>query len=138
MATKPRIGSTSARSGRSAPSRAPGKSPRSKAPLRARRTHHEPDLEELPVRRPRGESHIRTALVGRGHEFGGIALVCLGVLLTFSIYINIAGPLGRFFDSSLSSLIGVARFVVPWICVAAGIAFIKRAEVQHRVRLAFG
>lgn len=102
------------------------------------RTHHEPDLEELPLRRPRGESHIRAALVGRGHEFGGIALVCLGVLLMFSIYVNVAGPLGRFFDNSLSSLIGVARFVVPWICIAAGIAFVKRAEVQHRVRLAFG
>ena len=56
----------------------------------------------------------------------------------FSIYVNVAGPLGRFFDNSLSSLIGVARFVVPWICVAAGIAFVRRAEVQHRVRLAFG
>jgi len=138
MATKPRRGSTSARSGRSAPSRASGKSPRSSTPLQARRTHHEPDLEELPLRRSRGESHLRAILVGRGHEFGGIALVCLGVLLTFSIYINIAGPLGRFFDNSLSSLIGIARFIVPFICIAAGIAFVKRAEVQHRVRLAFG
>ncbi len=138
MATKPRRGSTNARSGKSVPSRARAKSSRSKAPLRAVRTHHEPDLEELPTRRTRGESHIRAALVGRGHEFGGIALVCLGVLLMFSIYVNVAGPLGRFFDNSLSSLIGVARFVVPWICIAAGIAFVKRAEVHHRVRLAFG
>jgi len=106
--------------------------------LQARRTHHEPDLDEIPLRRPRGDSHLRAILAGRGHEFGGIALVCLGVLLIFSIYINVAGPLGRFFDNSLSSLIGIARFIVPWICVAAGIAFVKRAEVQHRVRLAFG
>ena len=106
--------------------------------MQARRTHHEPDLDEIPLRRPRGDSHLRAILAGRGHEFGGIALVCLGVLLIFSIYINVAGPLGRFFDNSLSSLIGIARFIVPWICVAAGIAFVKRAEVQHRVRLAFG
>ncbi len=106
--------------------------------MQARRTHHEPDLDELPLRPTRGKSHLRAVLAGRGHEFGGIALVCLGVLLTFSIYINVAGPLGRFFDNSLSSLIGIARFIVPWICIAAGIAFVKRAEVQHRVRLAFG
>ncbi len=92
----------------------------------------------MPLRRPRGESHLRAVLAGRGHEFGGIALVCLGVLLTFSIYINVAGPLGRFFANSLSSLIGVGRFVVPAICIATGIAFVRRAEVQHRVRLAFG
>lgn len=138
MATKPRRGSTSARSGRSGRPRASGKSSRQSTPLRAVRSHHEPDPDELPIRRDRSESFLRTALVGRGHEFGGIALVCLGVLLTFSIYVNVAGPVGRFFDSSLASLIGLGRFVVPAVCIAAGVAFIRRTEVQHRIRLTFG
>jgi S-DNA-T family DNA segregation ATPase FtsK/SpoIIIE len=75
---------------------------------------------------------------GRGHEFGGVALLCLGVLLAMSVYLGVAGPLGRALDAALSALIGAGRFMMPILVVAAGIAFMKRAEVQHRVRLTVG
>ncbi|MEO8364019.1 MAG: DNA translocase FtsK [Ilumatobacteraceae bacterium] len=117
MVNKPRRGSTNVRTGKG-------------------RTAVDPS--EPTYERPTRQSHMRIALSGRGHEFGGIALICLGVLLCFSIYVNIAGPLGRGLDSSLSWLIGVGRFVLPVVCIAAGVAFIRRTEVQHRVRLAFG
>ncbi|MEK7292009.1 MAG: DNA translocase FtsK [Actinomycetota bacterium] len=125
MANKPRRGSTTVRTGK----RGGVKIVRSHATV-------EPDdpMYQPPVR----HSHMRAAIAGRGHEFGGIALVCLGVLLSFSVYVTIAGPLGRGLNSSLSWLIGVGRFVLPIVCIVAGIAFIKRTEVQHRVRLAFG
>jgi S-DNA-T family DNA segregation ATPase FtsK/SpoIIIE len=81
---------------------------------------------------------LKSVLEGRGHEFGGIALVCLGILLFMSVYANIAGPVGRGLNTLLSSTIGVGRFVIPVLVIGAGVAFIQRTEVQHRVRLAFG
>lgn len=125
MANKPRRGSTTVRT-------AKGRRPK------AVRSHTVVDPDEPVYQQPPRLSHMRTAIAGRGHEFGGIALICLGILLSFSIYVNIAGPLGRGLNSSLSWLIGVGRFVLPVVCIAAGLAFIKRTEVQHRVRLAFG
>ncbi|MEO5974934.1 MAG: DNA translocase FtsK 4TM domain-containing protein [Ilumatobacteraceae bacterium] len=125
MANKPRRGSTTVRTGK-------GRRPK------AVRSHHPVDPDEPVNQRPPRLSHMRSALVGRGHEFGGIALICTGILLSFSIYVTIAGPLGRGLNSSLSWLLGVGRFVMPVICITAGVAFIKRTEVQHRVRLAFG
>lgn len=125
MANKPRRGSTRVRTGKS-------------RPPRIVRSHAVVDPDEPTYQQPRRQSHMRAAIAGRGHEFGGIALICMGVLLSFSIYVTIAGPLGRGLNSSLSWLIGVGRFVLPVVCIAAGAAFIRRTEVQHRVRLAFG
>ncbi len=125
MGNKPRRGSTTVRTTKGG---------------RARivRSHATVDPDEPTYQRPPRPSHLRAIIAGRGHEFGGIALICLGVLLSFSIYVAIAGPLGRGLDSSLSWLVGVGRFVLPIVCIVAGVAFIKRTEVQHRVRLAIG
>ena len=92
----------------------------------------------MPRRRERRESVLRTVLAGRGHEFGGVALICFGILLSMSIYVEFAGPLGRLLDTTFSSLLGVGRFVLPIVIVAAGFASINRKSLQHRIRLAFG
>lgn len=92
----------------------------------------------MQFRRARRPSVLKSVLEGRGHEFGGIALVCLGILLFMSVYANIAGPVGRGLNTLLSWTIGVGRFVIPVLVIGAGVAFIQRTEVQHRVRLAFG
>jgi S-DNA-T family DNA segregation ATPase FtsK/SpoIIIE len=92
----------------------------------------------MQFRRVRRPSVLKSVLEGRGHEFGGIALVCLGILLFMSVYANIAGPVGRGLNTVLSSTIGLGRFVIPVLVIGAGVAFIQRTEVQHRVRLAFG
>ena len=107
------------------------------APKRVR-THHPVDESAEVYVRARRRSLVAQVVEGRGHEFGGVALLCFGVLLAMSVYFGIAGPLGRALDAALSALIGVGRFVMPLLVVAAGIAFIKRAEVQHRVRLTVG
>jgi S-DNA-T family DNA segregation ATPase FtsK/SpoIIIE len=121
MATKPRKASDRPRA--------------ATAPKRVRTHHAEPT--EAPMR-PRRKSMLAQVVEGRGHEFGGVALLCFGVLLAMSVYLGVAGPLGRALDTALSALIGVGRFVMPLLVIAAGIAFIKRAEVQHRVRLTVG
>ncbi len=81
---------------------------------------------------------MKSVLEGRGHEFGGVALICFGILLSMSIYVEFAGPLGRLLDTTFSSLLGVGRFVLPIVIVAAGFASINRKSLQHRVRLACG
>ena len=131
MATKPRKGSQRGRT-QSRPAS------RGDAQIRPLRSHKPVDQEEMHFRRVRRPSVLKSVLEGRGHEFGGIALVCLGILLFMSVYANIAGPVGRGLNTLLSSTIGVGRFVIPVLVIGAGVAFIQRTEVQHRVRLAFG
>ena len=109
--------------------------PRAEAP-RVVRSHAPEDTSDVLARRR--PSVVREIVAGRGHEFGGVALVCLGVLLVMSVFFEMAGPLGRLLDTSLSSLVGVGRFLTPFMAIGFGVAFIKRAEVQHRVRLAVG
>ncbi|NCZ90796.1 MAG: hypothetical protein EBY93_07710, partial [Actinobacteria bacterium] len=88
-----------------------------------------------PERRP---SLIRTVIAGREHEFGGIALVCLGIVLALSIYLHVAGPLGRGLDAMFAFLFGLGRFVAPIGFVGGGIALMKRATLEHRIRVTFG
>ena len=131
MANKPRKGSQSGRA-QSRPAS------RGDAQIRPLRSHKPVDPDEMQFRRARRPSVLKSILEGRGHEFGGIALVCLGILLFMSVYARMAGPVGRGLNTLLSWTIGVGRFVIPVLVIGAGVAFIKRTEVQHRVRLALG
>ena len=127
MVTKPRKGSQQSRP-----------ASRGDAQIRPLRSHKPVDPDEMQFRRTRRPSVLKSILEGRGHEFGGIALVCLGILLFMSVYAHMAGPVGRGLNTLLSWTIGVGRFVIPVLVIGAGVAFIKRTEVQHRVRLALG
>ena len=131
MATKPRKGSQSGRT-QSRPAS------RGDAQIRPLRNHKPIDQEQMQFRRVRRPSVLKSVLEGRGHEFGGIGLVCFGILLFMSVYADFAGPVGRGLNTVLSSTIGIGRYVIPVLAIGAGVAFIKRTEVQHRVRLAFG
>jgi S-DNA-T family DNA segregation ATPase FtsK/SpoIIIE len=131
MATKPRKGPQSGRA-QSRPAS------RGDAQIRPLRSHKPIEQEQMQFRRVRRPSVLKSVLEGRGHEFGGIGLVCLGILLFMSVYADIAGPVGRGLNTVLSSTIGIGRYVVPVLAIGAGVAFVKRTEVQHRVRLAFG
>ncbi|MDP4929784.1 MAG: DNA translocase FtsK 4TM domain-containing protein, partial [Ilumatobacteraceae bacterium] len=94
--------------------------------------------ESFDFGRPQRSSLIRAAVAGRGPEFGGIALVCLGVLLAVATYTGGGGPLGSLLEGISSWLIGLGRYVLPFAVIAGGIVSMKRVEVQHKVRLAFG
>ena len=134
MAAQPRKGSSRTRPASSSGSGSRPKIVRSHAPV------EEDEIESfrMPRRRERRESVLKSVLEGRGHEFGGVALICFGILLSMSIYVEFAGPLGRLLDTTFSSLLGVGRFVLPIVIVAAGFASINRKSLQHRVRLASG
>jgi DNA segregation ATPase FtsK/SpoIIIE, S-DNA-T family len=134
MAAQPRKGSSRTRPASKSGSGVRPKIVRSHAPV------DEDEIESfrMPRRRERRESFLKTVLAGRGHEFGGVALICFGILLSMSIYVEFAGPLGRLLDTTFSSLLGVGRFVLPVVIIAAGFASINRKSLQHRIRLAFG
>ena len=128
MASKPRKGSVSSR-------------PKAASPRpRVVRSHGlDDDLDEIQdYRRERRPSLIKTVIAGREHEFGGIALVCLGIVLALSIYLHVAGPLGRGLDTMFAFFLGLGRFIAPIGFVAGGIALMKRATLEHRIRVTFG
>ncbi|MFM9122493.1 MAG: hypothetical protein ACKOQX_06450, partial [Actinomycetota bacterium] len=54
---------------------------------------------------------------GRAHEFSGLGLIAVGALLVLSVYLKLAGPLGRGLDSLASATIGVGRFFLPVLCI---------------------
>jgi len=75
---------------------------------------------------------------GRAHEFSGLGLVAIGVLLVLSVYLRLAGPLGRALNSTSSSLIGVGRFFLPILCIGLGIALARRKDWVNRARTLIG
>ena len=128
MASKPRKGSVSSRPKATAP-----------RPRIVREHGLDDDEDEIQgYRREPRPSLVRTVIAGREHEFGGIALVCLGVVLALSIHLHVAGPLGRGLDAMFAFFFGLGRFIAPIGFIGAGIALMKRAALEHRIRVTFG
>ncbi len=90
------------------------------------------------TRRDQASAELRQAIEGREHEFVGIGLVALGVLIGLAIYLKLAGPLGRAIETVVGWLTGVGRFAVPVALVAAGVALVRAGRSMHRFRLALG
>ncbi len=67
-------------------------------------------------------------MVGREHEFGGIAFIAVGVLLGMAMYLDLAGPLGRGVETVVGWLTGIGRFLVPVALVAIGVALIRKGR----------
>ena len=122
-----------------------GKKPAARGRTRtgaARRTEDAPPIERshfpveyLPDPEP---GFVRAALAGRGREFGGIAFVCLGLLLGMSVYADVAGPLGAALESALSSLIGTGRFAAPVLVLWTGVSMVRGEDPGNRFRTGFG
>ena len=81
---------------------------------------------------------MREAVAGREHEFLGLGLIGLGVLLGLAIYVNLAGPLGRGVETLFGWLAGLGRYAVPVILVAVGVSLVRRGHTSSPVRLAVG
>ncbi|MSX93445.1 MAG: hypothetical protein F2749_08490, partial [Actinobacteria bacterium] len=104
------------------------------------RTTTRPETAELPrSRRDNASSELREAVEGREHEFWGIGLVAIGLLLGLGVYMGgHAGPVGRGVATVVGWFSGVGRYLVPVALVSAGVAFIKRGHNGHRWRLTLG
>ena len=86
----------------------------------------------------RRESVLRPLLAERAHEFGGLGLIVLGLLLVLSVYVHVTGPVGRGLDLGLRWTLGLGRYAFPLLCIGLGVALLKRISVSHRVRLSVG
>ena len=89
-------------------------------------------------RREQATDELRGAVEGREHEFIGIGLIAGGVLLGLAIYLNLAGPLGRGIETLIGWLVGLGRYAIPVVLVAAGVAFVRKGQSSSPLRLAIG
>ncbi len=80
----------------------------------------------------------REVVRGREVEFWGVGLISTGIVLVLSMYLHMAGPLGRGIDTTFGWLLGLGRFALPVVVVGIGVAMVRRRSVEHRVRLAIG
>ncbi len=89
-------------------------------------------------RRAQASAELHDAVEGREHEYIGIGLIALGILLALAIYLNVAGPLGRGIETLFGWLAGIARFFVPAALVAVGAALVGRGKSVSPMRLIIG
>ena len=54
------------------------------------------------------------------------------------MYLNLAGPLGRGVETLFGWIVGLARYAVPLVLVATGVALIKKGQSSSPWRLAVG
>ena len=90
------------------------------------------------ARRGRAQADLRQAVEGREHEFVGIVLVGVGLLLALAIYFDLAGPLGSGVEAFVGWFFGLGRFVLPAVLVASGVALVKKGQSSSPTRLMIG
>jgi S-DNA-T family DNA segregation ATPase FtsK/SpoIIIE len=103
----------------------------------APRTHDEVD-PSVSFRVVQGDPVLRPILAERAGELLGMLFVVVGVLMSLSVYVSVAGPVGRGVDTGLRWTVGLGRFALPIVCLGLGVALLKRVSIEHRVRLTFG
>jgi S-DNA-T family DNA segregation ATPase FtsK/SpoIIIE len=105
--------------------RAPGKA--APAPGRPRRTEDPVTLEGGP------------GLLSRlSDDVAGLLLCGAGGLWALAIWVDLTGPVGRALRLGAGDLLGVGRFVVPLVLVAAGVALLREGGRALAGRLALG
>ena len=89
-------------------------------------------------RRDQATAELREAVGGREHEFVGLGLIGLAILLALAVYVNLAGPLGRGIETLAGWLFGLGRYAVPVVLVAAGISLLRRGRSASPFQLVIG
>src|SRR6056297_627161 len=89
-------------------------------------------------KREQAEAELRDAVGGREHEFVGLALIGVAVLLGLAVYVDLAGPLGRGIETLVGWLAGLGRYAVPLVLLGVGVSFVRRGRSASPFRLAIG
>ena len=89
-------------------------------------------------KRDRASDELRNAVDGREHEFLGLALIGVAVLLGLAMYIDLAGPVGTAVETLIGWFAGLGRFAVPVILAVAGVALVRRGQTSSPIQLAVG
>ncbi len=131
---------SSARSGstRSSASSSAGNGSGARNVARARYSKTDDNTDGKGRRRAEATGELRRAVAGREHEFYGLILIVGGVIFAAGVYFNVAGPLGDGVDWLVGALAGLARYVVPVVLIAMGVALVRSARSSSPWRLVFG
>jgi S-DNA-T family DNA segregation ATPase FtsK/SpoIIIE len=89
-------------------------------------------------RRDQATAELRVAVGGREHEFLGIGLIGLAVLLGLAVYVNLAGPLGRGIETLAGWLFGLGRYAVPVVLIAIGVSLLRKGRSAGPFQLLIG
>ncbi len=89
-------------------------------------------------RRDQATAELRNAVGGREHEFVGLGLIGLAILLGLAVYVNLAGPLGRGIETLAGWLFGLGRYAVPVVLVAIGVSFLRKGRSASPFQLIIG
>ncbi len=89
-------------------------------------------------RRGQAQAELRDAVGGREHEFVGLALIAVGALLAFSVYLDLAGPLGRGVATLAGWLFGLGRYAVPLVLFAVGVSYLRKGRSASPFQLVVG
>ncbi len=89
-------------------------------------------------RRDQAQAELRQAVGGREHEFIGLGLIGLAVLLGLAVYVDLAGPLGRAVETLAGWLFGLGRYAVPLVLVAIGVSFLRKGRSASPFQLIIG
>jgi S-DNA-T family DNA segregation ATPase FtsK/SpoIIIE len=89
-------------------------------------------------RRDQATAELRVAVGGREHEFLGIGLIGLAVLLGLAVYVNLAGPLGRGIETLVGWLFGLGRYAVPVVLIAIGVSLLRKGRSAGPFQLLIG
>jgi DNA segregation ATPase FtsK/SpoIIIE, S-DNA-T family len=89
-------------------------------------------------RRDRAEAELREAVGGREHEFLGLGLIGLAILLGLAVYIDLAGPLGRGIETLTGWLFGLGRYAVPVVLVSVGVSLLRKGRSASPFQLVIG
>lgn len=89
-------------------------------------------------RRDQATAELRDAVGGREHEFAGLGLIGLAILLGLAVYLNLAGPLGRGIETLAGWLFGLGRYAVPVVLVAVGVSFVRKGRSASPFKLVIG
>ncbi len=81
---------------------------------------------------------MRGAVGGREHEFIGIGLIGLAIVIGLAVYLDLAGPLGRGIETLMGWLVGYGRYALPLVLVAVAVSFLRRGHSASPIQLAIG
>ncbi len=89
-------------------------------------------------RRDTAQAELRHAVSGREHDLAGIIMIGIGVVLGLAMYFDLAGPLGSGIETFVGWFFGLARFLLPIVLVAVGVAFVRKGRSSSPLRLVLG
>ena len=113
-------------------------SPSHSPQLRAYREHGQDDRPSHFRVKSQDPSMLGGLFEDRAHEFSGLGLIALGILLVLSVYLHSAGPFGQGLEKVLSASFGVGRFFFPVLSLGLGVALARRKDWNNRIRTSIG